>query len=137
LLVQALAQKGSLEARVAAGEILLRFADAIQATGRIAERGIERYLAELRFQSQRLRRAESTTFGTARWIKGGLAAALDGLEATYTGNCTALEPWAQAARQSVEAIDARSALTFQRAAIQDAFRTVSDAFVVAANPRCS
>jgi hypothetical protein len=90
-------------------------------------------LQEIRFQSRRLARHDGPGFPRAGWIKRALLSAVSGLERVAPEAIRPpLEPWTDAARNASEAIDAGSPFGFGRATMQDAFRTVADAFMVAA-----
>jgi hypothetical protein len=110
----------------AVSKVLVNLADVLELRDGIADTKV----AEVRFQAERLARSDALSFGQTTWIKAGLIAALDALDA--------LEPQQRefsgtsAARQAVMSIDARDLLGFQRPEIQDAFRATVDAFGVAA-----
>jgi hypothetical protein len=87
----------------------------------------QKVLKELRFQAERLRRADRINFGLARWMKEGLLAALDGLQVIAPGD-TRAPFWIGAARETVSGIEKDSGVAFQRARIQDAVRSTVDAF---------
>lgn len=119
-----LGQSGASEARLAAATTLEMLATIIEA---LDPRAGERSLADLRFQAERLRRAD--WFPRAGWIEQGLSSALDALESAKS--CAGHRGvWIDAAREAIGEIDERTSLTFQRAPIQDAFRATVDAFGV-------
>jgi hypothetical protein len=120
------------ERRRVAAQILDELADALAAAAR-EPHAVHAQLQELRFQSQRLARHEGPGFPRAGWIKRGLLSAVSGLERVAPEAIRLpLEPWTDAARSASEAIDAGSPFGFGRATMQDAFRSVADAFMVAA-----
>ena len=132
--VEKLAGTDSLGGRRAASDALSALADALESApdkpGVIAA-----LVAEIRFEAERLRRADPLSFGDTRWIQLGLAAALDSMEALPSGSAPDMKPWLAAARRATQAIKSGRSLSFQRAAVQDAFRTVVDAFTATAR-RC-
>jgi hypothetical protein len=73
----------------------------------------------------------SLSFGQAGWVKQALESALAALE-SLAGDHTTSAQWLESAQHAVSGIDAQSGLTFQRAAIQDAFRATVDAFAITA-----
>lgn len=123
------------DAREPAAEALLSLAE-MAAAGDCAGK-IANQVAEVRFQAERLTRSDALSFGQVSWIKAGLIAVLDALDALEPGHQRAAS-WSSAARQAVVSIDAQDLLGFQRPAIQDAFRATVDAFGVAARsiPEC-
>ena len=88
-------------------------------------------ISEVRFEAERLARADPLSFDHARWVQAGLAAAVDGLEALPRARAGHIRPWLAAARRATDAIDADGFLSFQRHAVQDAFRAVVDGFAAA------
>ena len=101
-------------------------------------------ISDIRFQAERLTRSDALSFGQTRWIKRGLSAALDGLDALEPGDAgtpraqaapdrAAPARFTRAARAAVAGIDAQHLLGLQRTSIQDAFRATLDAFAIAAN----
>ena len=114
-----------------AGAALSALADAIEAAPDKPER-IGNLLAEVRFEAERLSRADPLSFDHARWMQAGLATAIDALEALPRGSARHMRPWLAAARRATDAIDADGFLSFQRPAVQDAFRAVVDGFAAAA-----
>jgi hypothetical protein len=132
--VAALGRADWQKANQAAGQALFAFAGLLQtAPGGAAER--DRNAAVLRLQARRLTQADQPGFGPPGWVKQGLQAALDGLLGLPAASQPALGPWLQAARGAVAAVDAEKPLTFQRAPVQDAFRTIVDAFTAVEQER--
>lgn len=127
--LRALRSKRMTEARAAAGNALWAMADALAGTAAGTGRQVTDAVEEVRFQAQRLRRADFT-FEGAQWSKRGLTAALDGIEELRSASAADLEPWLNAARRAVGAIASDQSITFQRAEIQDGFRTVSNVFAI-------
>ncbi len=113
----------------AAGEALSAFADLLHARPQ-SPSGLEEKIADIRLQARRLTESEQTSFGPPGWIKHGLQASLEGLEQLPAARQTEAEPWLQAARTAVAAVEGQTPVTFQRAAVQDAFRTLVDALAV-------
>lgn len=65
-------------------------------------------------------------------IKAGLGAATDALaRLSASSGQSALDAWVESARGAVDRIDARLPLSLQRAAVQDALRSVVDTYAVA------
>jgi hypothetical protein len=123
-----LAHTSGRDAAVAAGHVLDALGDAVESIPD-AKRKSREELVELRFEAKRLHRSDRLAFGVPKWIKLGLAAAVDSLEAQAPANETT-RFWLATARQAQQRIDAGSSMTFQRAAVQDAVRTTITAFVV-------
>jgi hypothetical protein len=116
-------------ARLASSHALASLADLVAADDTNDQ--LARSISSIRFQAERLKRTDIRTFGEAGWIKIALLAALDAFD-TREPNCeNRLSPWRRSARLSVAAIEPRDSLTFQRGAIQDAFRTTLDLFLAA------
>jgi hypothetical protein len=108
-------------------EFLERLALALErAAPRSAEH--DKQLGEIRFQAKRLRRSDPLAFDKAGWIKQGLLAAIQQLEAF--ASCPALATWMTTARVATEALDERGALGFQRAALQNALVTITDVMAI-------
>jgi hypothetical protein len=105
-------------------------ADAIAAAPDRPDR-IRELIAEVRFEAERLARADPLSFDHARWMQAGLSAAIDAIEALPRGKARHMRPWLAAARRATDAIDADSFLSFQRHVVQDAFRAVVDGFAAA------
>jgi hypothetical protein len=82
----------------------------------------------LRILAAQLQEEEASPFQTSARIKQGLEAALAAIAARRGAKQehAALTGWIDAARRAVASIDGQSLLTFQRAPIQDAFRSISD-----------
>lgn len=122
-------------AREPAAQALLSLAE-MAAAGDCAGR-ISHEVAEVRFQAERLARSDALSFGQTSWIKFGLVAAVDALDALEPQRQREIS-WTSAARRAVMSIDAQDLLGFQRAAVQDAFRATVEAFAVAARsmPAC-
>lgn len=122
----------------------LRSLAAMMSAGDCAH-ALSRNVSDLRLQAERLALGDSLSFGQTHWIKSGLVTALDGLElvaqrapgalAESTPTHAPGSPWVTAARQAVANIDAQDLFTFQRSAIQDAFRATLDAFTFIAQQR--
>jgi hypothetical protein len=128
--VEKLARTESPLGRQSASEALMALADAIEAAPARPDEVAGR-VAEIRFQAERLRRADPLSFGDTRWIQLALIAALDSLVALPTGRAARMRPWVAAARRATDAITPGRSLSFQRAAVQDAFRAVVDGFTAA------
>jgi len=142
-----LGKSGWQHARGDAADALRLFAAMLRAAdcaGRLTGK-----ISDIRFQAERLTRSDALSFGQTRWIKQGLSAALDGLDALELGDSGTLRAQAapsptaparptDAARAAVAGIDARHLFGLQRTSIQDAFRATLDAFAIAANsaPAC-
>lgn len=118
-----------------AGELLHALAEALSTLESAAE--LRGQIAEIRFQAQRLIR-HGNDFTRGAWGKRGLQAAIFALERSLAqGQRAVLAPWLETARTAVGALDDRTALGFQRARTQDAFRCAVDAFFVLAQRRSS
>ena len=63
----------------------------------------------------------------AKWTKAALGAGVNALRALSREHDT-MAIWVSTGASAVEAIDERSAVSLQRAVVQEAFRTVTDAF---------
>jgi hypothetical protein len=126
--VRRFAQASRQDAAVAAGEVLAALERALEtlpdATQRVRDK-----LSEVHFESERLRRSDRMSFGIPKWLKLGLAAAVDALE-TLTPPAEARTYWIELARQTQGGIDADAGAAFQRAALQDALRTTTTVFVI-------
>ena len=125
---QSVARLSGREAAVAAGNLLAALADAVE-TIPDAKKLAGDHIVEVRFEAKRLQRSDRLAFGVSKWIRLGLASAIDALEAATPVSDTA-RFWIRLARQTQEAIDVGTTTTFQRAVIQDAIRTTITAFVV-------
>jgi hypothetical protein len=118
------------EARKVAGEVLLLCASALETSGRQA--AIEEQIRDVRFQGERLRRMDGLAFARGDWIRSAVLSALDALTAVVPPERSRLvTPWIERAREAADALDARGAMSFQRAAVQEALRTMTDAFLAA------
>lgn len=95
-------------------------------------------ISEIRTQATRLSTADALAFGEGERLRAGLSTVLDALEAIPLGARPVAVAWLRAARRSVATITESTSLSFQRAPVQDAFRTTLDAFVAAAQskPAC-
>jgi hypothetical protein len=124
--VRALATASSHQARASAADALFAIADAMALESKTATHTSE--LANIRLDAFALRHRKS--FQGARGIKAALSRATDVFASAWTE--PDVEPWIRAARRSVDAIDG-SFVVFERAAIQDAVRTVLDVIVVHAH----
>jgi hypothetical protein len=134
--VLTLGQTDWMQTRQATARTLIALANVVAAADRREVLGHK--VSDIRFQAERIRYADTLTFGRAAWIKAGLSAALDALEELRLMDDQRLSVWARAARRAVASIEERDSLSFQRAAVQDAFRATIDAFVAAtqAEPAC-
>jgi hypothetical protein len=126
-----LGQTNWTDARAAAAQALASLADAVAAAdGSGAQR--ER-ISIIRFQAERMRRTDAVALGQAEWIKIALTAALDALDAALPERREALIRWQEGARSALGSIRSGRSVTFQRAAVQDAFRTTVNVFVAASD----
>jgi hypothetical protein len=80
-------------------------------------------------------RSSPRSFSLPKWIKEGLAAAVDALEAIGAATDSS-RFWIDTARRAQDLIETKSSLTFQRAPVQDALRTTIDAFIVVGQGLC-
>jgi len=88
-----------------------------------------------RFAALQLDREGEISLQRSDRVKAGLQAAIDALAAVRGIDANpALEALADAARDSVDAIDPGTAFVFQRGAIQEAMRATADAYLVASLP---
>jgi hypothetical protein len=126
--VSKLAQSSVTGSRLATAAALAALADVVAAADR-GER-LTKQVVEIRFEAERLERASASEFGQAGWIRSGLESALDALVASHPENPSS--PWIRIAQRAVANIDERSSLSFQRATVQDAFRSTVDAFAAMA-----
>jgi hypothetical protein len=116
------------DARRIAGGVLLSWANALEAGGR--DTGFEDQVREVRFQGERLGRLDGLPFARGSWIAAAVESALDALELLVAPERReVLTPWIERARTSARAVDPRGSLGFQRAAVQDALRSTTDAFL--------
>ncbi len=128
--VSALADASQTDARKRATEALDALAQALSvwSSGGSDTKAID----AIKFQSAVLDRVQS--FNGAKAIKLGLSHALDVMDDTFSDDRT--KEWISASRTSVKAID-EGFVAFERAGIQDAFRSVADAFAAASrNAAC-
>jgi hypothetical protein len=121
--VRALATASSHQARASAADALLAIADVMALDSKTAANTTE--LANVRLDAFGLRHRSS--FKGAQGIKVALARTIDIFAAEWTE--AELTPWIRAARRSVDTIDG-GFVVFERAAIQDAVRTVLDVIVI-------
>jgi hypothetical protein len=120
--VRGLATASSHQARASAADALLAIADVLALDPKTAAN--EEALAAVRLEAFALRHRRS--FHGAQGIKSALSRTTDVLAAAWTE--PDVEPWVRAARRSVDAIDGGFVI-FERAAIQDAVRTVLNVIV--------
>jgi hypothetical protein len=115
------------DARQLVGELLFSYAGALETSGQRS--AFEKQINEVRFQGQRVRRRDGPPFARAGWIVDAMLSALDALASVGPPDRNELvTPWIDRARAAALAIDPRGSLGFQRAAVQDALRSTSDAF---------
>ena len=121
-----LGQTRWVNAPLAASRALQSLADliAVQADPRL-----DKQIAVIHFNAQRLRRKDTNKFGSAGWIKEALSSTLDALDSVAAGLENQVSPFVQPARRAVAGIQERDSLSFQRAAVQDACRATVDAWV--------
>jgi hypothetical protein len=124
-----LGQTNWTEARAAAARALASLADAVAAIDR--QGGERAKVSTIRFQAERVRRSDSLTFGQAEWIATGLTAAVDAIDELACEQSEVLAEWKPAARRAIASVQPQRSLSFQRAAVQDAFRATVDVFVLA------
>lgn len=134
--VLALGQAKWRHAREPAARSLLSFAE-MAAAGDCTGNAVKA-VEHIRFEAERLTRSDALSFGQPGWIKSGLVAALDALDALESPAQQRTPSITSAARRAVGSIDTHELLGFQRAAIQDAFRATLDAFAIVARstPDC-
>jgi hypothetical protein len=96
-----------------------------------ADHRLDEQIAAIRFNAERLGRKDISKFGSAGWIKEALSSTLDALDLRSVGREKEVSTWTRSARRAVSGIEARDSLSFQRAAVQDAFRATVDAFLFA------
>lgn len=128
--VSELAGADWMGSRRAASRALASLADVVEAAD-----GGKRFGAQVhdaRFQAERLSLSETRNFSQSKWLKVGLMRVLDAWDGLNWSQTNPAPVWGRSARAAVEAIDERSAPSFQRGAIQDAFRTTLTAFIAAA-----
>jgi hypothetical protein len=83
----------------------------------------------IRADADRLRGADDLDLHVTGYIRSALLAAVDALAPVQPDEGGGLRPWLERARAAAVAIEDGSSFAFQRAAIQEAFRTVVDAFM--------
>lgn len=122
------------DARRSVGELLLSCASALETSSQRS--AIEKQIREVRFQGERVRRMDGPPFARASWIVDAMLSALDALAILVPPDRSEIvTPWIERARDAAEAIDPRGSLGFQRAAVQDALRSTSDAFFAVSHGR--
>jgi hypothetical protein len=140
-----LRQAKSSRARAPAADVFLALAAGLSALSSSENPASPRTLAVILLQVDRLQEADPLALQEAAWVKTGLAAVMDGLSAALrmprdselAPPMTSTGAWFREARLAIETVDDQMRFTFQRAVIQDAFRTVVDAFAVAVqSPEC-
>jgi hypothetical protein len=116
--------------RQLAGRVLTELADALAIGG---EDEIRSRIDEIRFQAVLLQRADTVTFARGEWVKKAATSALGALELVLADGerSSTAAPWIARARATAQSIDDRGTLTFQRAVVQDALRSLVDAFFAA------
>jgi hypothetical protein len=129
--VSTLAQADLAQSRTAAAAALAALGDVVAAAD--DRKQLAKQLAEIRFEAERLERAQGSELGQAGWIRSGLESTLSALAALHVANPS--WPWLRIAQKAVAGIDERSSLSFQRATVQDAFRATVDAFAAMAGCR--
>lgn len=93
----------------------------------------ERHVQAILLEADRLREADSLSLGRLEWMKNGLSHAVTILEA-IPGDDHPASALVRDARLATDAIDVDRTFEFQRTAIQNAARLVSDALRVLAWP---
>lgn len=132
-LVARLAQESYRPARVTAASALEAFARALEsARPRCCER--DRAISEILLQAKHLRDEDDLAFDSAGWARTGLLAAVDALGPSNeaVSSVVPTRAWILRARSSVTAIEGQWSFTFERARLQEAFRSVADAYLAAA-----
>lgn len=114
-------------ARTATARALDALANVVEAVS--IERRHVSEISGIEFQAERLQRTSSLAFGAGSWVKRALTATLDVFEKLWRRE--ELMSWMTAARAAVEGLDEGRSLSFQRAAVQDAFRTTISVFQAA------
>jgi hypothetical protein len=118
------------EARKVAGDVLLSCANALETAAQQAD--IDEPIRNVRFQGERLRRMDGLAFARGDWMRSAVLSALDALTAIVPPERSQLvTPWIKRSREAADALEGRGAMSFQRAAVQDALRTMTDAFLAA------
>jgi hypothetical protein len=127
-----------MHARSIAADVLDALVQALEAESGGQPSAIEQQVREIRFQAERLRRTDGTRFARGSWIKSALGAVVAALERrAQPREQQPLAPWLASARSAIDALDGVTSLGFQRAATQDAFRSVADAVLAASQLRRS
>jgi hypothetical protein len=132
-LVQELSEPGWKNACRGAADTLDALASALRAHAG-SDRRVRRAARNVWADARSLRRACAGSFEAADLIRSGLQASLGGLERALDDAADEQRMRARldVARAAVETLDPGTSWVFQRARVQDAFRTVSTAFVAAA-----
>jgi hypothetical protein len=126
-----LGQTRWVNAPLAASQALEALADLVAVN---ADRRLEKPIGVIRFNAELLRQ-KTSKFGSAGWIKVALASTLEALDVLEAGREKLVSPWTRSARRAVAGIEERDSLSFQRAAVQDAFRATVDAFLFSIQAR--
>lgn len=93
---------------------------------------VARLLGAVRRETRRIRKERSIEPKLAGGVKSALIAVVDALDALPVDRGDYDATWVTPARRAAGAIEGDDGLVFQRAPIQDAFRAIADAMVVAA-----
>lgn len=127
LAVELLAQSRWARTREASARALESMANALRAAD--CSGGSQSTIHGVAYQGERLRRGDPLEFGQARWVKQGLSTALDALGALTPASADADREGhlLESARGAINGIRDAKSLSFQRAAIQDAFRATLSA----------
>lgn len=128
--VSELARADWMGSRRAASRALASLADVIEAADGGKRFGEQ--VHDVRFQAERLGLSETRSFSQGKWVKVALTRVLDAWQGLEWNGSRPAAIWGRSAQAAVAAIDEHSALSFQRGAIQDAFRTTLAAFLAAA-----
>lgn len=123
--VAALAQASSFEARARAAEALNTFADALAIRSSASAASDD--IRAIRFEASLLQR--EGTFDGALVVKNGLSRVVSLLASATNGE--RVEAWVESSRKAVDAIET-GFVSFERAAIQDAFRQIADTLTILA-----
>jgi hypothetical protein len=115
------------KAAAASSEALSALSDVVAAVD--CSHSLRETVRKMRWNAGYLGSDDSSVFARTQYVKEGLREALGALDGSSSSE--ELSMWAESARKAVERIDTSSASAFQRATIQDAFRTTVDAFSVA------
>ena len=106
--VSKLAQARLTRARDSAAVALAALGDVVAAAD--GGKRLTKRVAAIRFEAERLERADTNDFGQAGWIALGLENALDALAELYAGDPSS--PWLRIARRAVANIEQQSSLSF-------------------------